>query len=135
MNNIRIDEFLEIIKNMELRDIKNLCKTNTHIFNLCNEYKHIIFNDVIYILQYDIHIDSCSDKIISGIFKDINKAIKEMNRQYNIQLSIMNKKSQENSHYTFSFYNNLFECNLEDDNGRDDDKSYKWKITAHKINS
>lgn len=134
MNNIKIDEFLEVTKNMELLDIKNLCKTNTHIFNLCNEYKHLIFKDIVYILQYNTQLQMGYEPIIiNKIYKNINHAIEEMNRKYNIQFNIMNKKSNEDSRYTFSFNNDKFKAIIEEDNGEDNDQTYIWKIKAYKI--
>lgn len=134
MNNIKIDEFLEVTKNMELLDIKNLCKTNTNIFNLCTEYKHLIFKNIVYILQYTTQLASGHELIIiNKIYKDINHAIEEMNRKYNIQLNILNKKSNEDSRYTFSFHSGKFKSIIEEDNAEDNDQTYIWKIKAYKV--
>ena len=137
LSNIKIDEFLEIIKdeNLNLNDIKNLFKTNNHVFSLCNDYKNIIFRDVIYILQFtyrEHQIDDFKFNII-GTFKNINHAITRMKIEYDKVRSVLEKKMNDNNRYTFNFTKKTLYCELEEDNGIDEDQSFNWKIKAIKL--
>lgn len=132
-------EFLETIKYLNLSDIKNLCKTNKTYMNYCQEYKHLIFKDIVYVLVYTYYkIGDIEDSLIVdtiGIFKNINEAINLMKLKYTEQINqLENININNNNSYTYSF-NDIpkLSRSLAEDNGDDDDQLFNWKIQIKKL--
>ena len=135
--NINFDAFLEIVKHLNLHDIKELCKSNSQYMRWCREFKHIIFKDIVYVLSYtEFQVGNPEETIkteIINVFKDINYAKKIMHKIINRKKINLEIENHNDITYALSFNETAVKYTLNEDNGSDTDRIFIWRIHTKKI--
>jgi hypothetical protein len=131
------DSILEIFKNLSLEDIKKTCNANKQMMNLCKKYKHIIFKDIVYVLEYfkfEVGNPEETIELNTDVFKNKENALKKMNSLYNKKLTELKNKVERDDSFEFSFEDSIYNSKtITEENAKDTDYIYKWKIKTKKM--
>lgn len=134
--NLSDDELLNIIRYMEIDDLKNLCSVNKNMKDLCKKYKNIIYKDVVYIVEYIEHtqnIDSLKTSVLA-VYNNKKDAIMRMNMMFNDKKVELQLKHELENSYSYSWSEDGKKLKkLEEDNGEDNDKTYIWKVVSKRV--
>ncbi len=131
------DSILEIFKNLSLEDIKKTCNANKQMMNLCKKYKHIIFKDIVYVLEYfkfEVGNPEETIELNTDVFKNKENALKKMNSLYNKKLAELKNKVERDDSFEFSYEDSTYNSKtITEENAKDTDYIYKWKLKTKKM--
>lgn len=136
MKKLDEDSILEIFKKLSLDEIKKTCRSNKYMMNLCKKYKHIIFKDIIYVLEYvEFEVGNPEEtlELNTDVFKNKDDALEKMKELYDKKFLQLEKKVEREDSFEISYEDTYNSRSITEDNSKDTDRIYKWKVKTKKM--